>query len=204
MKMRSTVSTMRHTNELSYCLINVERSLNLWELSNQKMIKIYLLFAVITRLYAIKSKQLFRLGLQEQCGKALHDSIQASLSPATSNPSIRMKKLRFLSKAYMQKCAIYSQQNLHEEAISYAETSAKLAHMLLADLTKICESSVEKVEKYRSMHQRNHSFIEDIESANATLLDLCALKITPILHELQKSLVPEANSNLKYLSLIHI
>jgi hypothetical protein len=87
---------------------------------------------------------------------------------------------------------------MHEEAISFAETSAKLSHYILNDLIKICAISQEKVDKLKINHQRNRSYIEDAESNNVTMLDLCASKLLPIFHELQHTLVPDSHQANKH------
>ena len=66
---------------------------------------------------------------------------------------------------------------MHEEAIESAITSAKLSYILLQHTMQISEQSIERVNKYRSMHKRNQSYVEENDTVGMSILHLCAFKI---------------------------
>ena len=97
-----------------------------------------------------------------------------------------INRLKIIAKLHMQLCAVQSQQNQHKEAAGCAKLGAKFSHILLRELQKLCKQYVDKIERNKA-----RSAYEEISvTSPVSLIDICALKILPVLNELLRRVVP--------------
>ena len=74
----------------------------------------------------------------EKCLKYLEqEQIQAYFNDA-SQPSLRLKFLKYKCKTHMQICALYSQTHKHREAALHANEAICLSHFLIHDAENQC------------------------------------------------------------------
>ncbi len=95
-----------------------------------------------------------------------------------------LRRLKYESKLQMQMCAVLSQQDRHEEALQYARTASKFSHVLIGELEKLCARYAKKIECSRSK-QTDSGMTSPI-----SLMEVCSIKLLPILRELQRRTVP--------------
>lgn len=130
----------------------------------------------------------------DQCGEYIKITIQLmkKLFPSSSSIGERLKRLKMVSILHMQYCAILSQQNMHEEAVFYAKTSAKFAQILISQLHQACTSYVHKF----NLHKNNDIVSEEISiTSPVSLIDICSMKLMPIINELMKRISNKGYEN---------
>lgn len=85
-----------------------------------------------------------KLGALEECAVCLEGCLlninSSFLAPKFhSEPTRRLKKLKYECKIHMQVCALLSQLHRHKEARAHSKKAVQLSHFLVKDLQRICE-----------------------------------------------------------------
>lgn len=106
-----------------------------------------------------------------------------------------MKQLKYLAKLHLVCCAVFSQQNVHSEAIEHAKYGVIYAHQAILEAQQLTEKYQEKagihMNNKKNQPIKNSSFIlEEQENPNnensVSLLESAASKMLPIIQELLK------------------
>jgi len=129
-----------------------------------------------------------KLGNLEKCAEFLRATLKVAkrVFVGPQNIGEYIQRLRLLARLSMQLCAVLSQQNNHKEACNYAKTAAKFCHLLIKELQKLCKQYAEKIERNKSKNA-----YEDISATSPiSLIDICSLKVLPVLQELLKRMIP--------------
>lgn len=85
-----------------------------------------------------------KMGAIEECSLCLDACLNQLQAPSMqnlykSNPSQKLKKLKYECKIHMQVCALLSQLNRHQEALCHAKQSVQIAQYMMQDLMELCE-----------------------------------------------------------------
>ena len=122
-----------------------------------------------------------KLGALEECALCLEASLQTLSSPflslklhnndSSSDPSKKLKRLKYECKTHMQVCALLSQLHRHQEALVHAEKSVQIAQYMVEDMFSMCQFYYQKV----LLAKKNEQIAQDIiqnDSNNDALKDL--------------------------------
>lgn len=113
----------------------------------------------------------------------------------------KLKKLKYECRAHMQVCALLSQLHKHKEAQSHALIAARMSHYLIKDLINLCLYCIEKVYITEDSMQNEDRILDSIQFQDAgnlkmpnqevSLLERTAIRVLPILKELEKRMIKE-------------
>lgn len=125
-----------------------------------------------------------KLGILEECALCLEaclasletEFMQDYFNSNRSNPSLRLKLLKYQCKTRMQICALLSQSHKHKEAMVHAKWGVKISHFLVKDLLSQTEYYAGQVLNGQSVEEANI-----LKNIKYSMLEKTAIKLVPVL-----------------------
>ena len=132
------------------------------------------------------------MGAIEECSLCLDACLNQLQAPSMqnlykSNPSQKLKKLKYECKIHMQVCALLSQLNRHQEALCHAKQSVQIAQYMMQDLMELCEFYDKRVANAKQRELQAQELISKGGGA-AQKFQKMFLKDSPDLKEIESKL----------------
>ena len=111
----------------------------------------------------------------EQCLKYLGSEFIQDFFNDISQPSLKLKMLKYKCKTHMQICALLSQVHKHREAAIHANEAVKIAHFLIHDSESLCSFYTKELIQKKPLEE-----VSIISNFSFSLLEKTSVKLLPI------------------------
>ena len=134
-----------------------------------------------------------KLGVLEECAVSLEQCLTYLQSEFVqdffndpSQPSLKLKMLKYKCKTHMQICALLSQVHKHKEAALHANQAIKIAHFLVHDSESLCSYYTKELIQKKPLED-----VSLISNFNFSLLEKTAVKLLPVFQTILKRIAIE-------------